>query len=395
MDIPTVPGSLYTVATKTTCDITDTATGTPIDSVSSGSVTFTAQGSVTTLSDPAATYSKVNFKNAAAALRMLGGGSDSLPKGYLSAAFLENHSGQILKLSFLKGSGFKVKYLYPAGLSNSGHVMSKYGSLYMPHRNAGTAGFFKWPSYGEKKISEFYKQNQVYDISANWKIDKSLKINGEVIYRDLPNPSVSNIDLFALMTPENKLWNANTFVRIFSAAISADEDVVMELAPAIAPDGRTVLHDKVNGGDYADFFGGQFIVGLTRAQARKLGNVPSVGGSLTISLPENYTDDEAVVEALNTATEKGWVLTIQTYSDPAASLASTFSLRRIWARKTADPDGAYVDDTGERWLVEWCQTVLGAEPSDLGYEPFRSVDVALAEWELTPYVYPEEENLSI
>ena len=156
-----------------------------------------------------------------------------------------------------------------------------------------------------------------------------------------------------------------------------------------------ILNDKyVSKKTYKNTGAGAFIVGLTLAQARQLSKLPAGGGSLKIALPENYSDDEAVVAALSTATDNGWVFEIQTFTTDGAS-ASTFSLRRIWVKKIADTAGAYVDANGERWHVEWCQTVLGAEPSDLGYEPFRSVDVALAEWELTPYVYPEEETLSI
>jgi hypothetical protein len=53
-----------------------------------------------------------------------------------------------------------------------------------------------------------------------------------------------------------------------------------------------------------------------------------------------------------------------------------------------------VASDGTRWLVEWCVDVIGADPESLGYERYRSVDAAVAYWELTPYVDPNAEELS-
>ena len=204
--------------------------------------------------------------------------------------------------------------------------------------------------------------------------------------------SIATLKLFSYSDGVNykDSWWVGTCSRFRAKAKNGEVNYI----PAIDTTGQPCMFDTVSQQPFFNNGSGSFIVGMTLTQASKLGNLPTSGGALSVSLPENYTDDEAVVEALNTATEKGWVLTIQTYS-AAASAASTFAIRRIWVRKNEDPSGEYVDASGNRWRVEWCQTVLGAEPTDLGYEPFRSVDVALSEWGLTPYVYHEEETSSI
>lgn len=395
MDIPTVPGSIYTVATKTTCDITDTATGTPIDSASAGSVTFTAQGLVTTLSDPDATYSKVNFKTAAAALRLLGGG-DQLPNGFLAAEFLESTGSQYIKTEFIPDNNSGISYktetnssvdFIGIGCRNSINTDTR---LYAPRGNTRNYYGYGWGSW-----------RTFYGTSGGFKTRAELNYkNSRIASIDRASATLETLSftpLFPLyIFAANIAGSASNkaFCKIWYISLTQGDNVVCDFIPALDKTGTPCLFDKVSKQPFYNDGEGAFIVGLSIYQARKLGKLPVGGGSLKISLPENYTDDEAVVEALSTATENGWIFEIQTYTTDGAE-ASTFSLRRIWVRKTADPDGAYVAATGERWHVEWCQTVLGAETSDLGYEPFRSVDVALAEWELTPYIFPEEETLSI
>ena len=139
---------------------------------------------------------------------------------------------------------------------------------------------------------------------------------------------------------------------------------------------------------------GDFIVGLTLAQAAQLGRkLPSDGGSLTVSLPEGYDMKERVVESLLVAEEKGWVLTIQTYTPEQAPAASTFGLRRLWVRRKENDNGSYVAANGTRWQVDWCVDIIGADPETLGYERFRSVEAATSYWELQPYIDPNAEEL--
>ncbi len=66
-------------------------------------------------------------------------------------------------------------------------------------------------------------------------------------------------------------------------------------------------------------------------------------------------------------------------------------------KKTESEFGSYVDSEGVRYTVEWCSRIVspGNEtPEDLGYEPYESMEAAVASWGLVPYVYPEEELLN-
>ena len=166
----------------------------------------------------------------------------------------------------------------------------------------------------------------------------------------------------------------------------------IQLLPALDAVGTPCLHDQIGKTNCYNKGSGSFIVGFTFTQARNLRKLPEGGGELTISLPSNWQEDTAVVDALAAAESKGWVLTIQTYEAEAGAV-STFALRRIWVRKRAEQNGSYVATDGTRWQVEWCATMVGGDPQEHGYEPFRSVEAAAEYWELQPYVYPEQEQL--
>ena len=399
MDIPTVPGSIYTVATKTTCDITDTATGTPIDTVSAGALTFQAQGNFTTLSDPDATYARVNFKNAAAALRMFGGG-DQLPSGYLAAEFLESTGTQFIDTglsgissdSFVEFRGY-VKATEKRAFQVSGwNVISstKRDGPYLmaPKENTinYTAGRYNVILPVPGRLDVRIRPGEV-SINGNDSVLSDFNVqteNGNITFNN-------TLKLGAYSDGANykSSWWVGT-CESFRAKLGKQ---AVNFAPAITPNGQPCMFDTVSGEPFYNSGTGQFIVGMTLAQARKLGKLPAGGGTLTVSLPSNWQEDEGVVNALATAEAKGWVFTYQTY-EAEAGAASTFALRRIWVRKTQSEHGGYVSADGSRWLVDWCAGMIGADPQEHGYEPFRSVDAAVEYWELEPYVYPEEELLT-
>lgn len=181
--------------------------------------------------------------------------------------------------------------------------------------------------------------------------------------------------------------------QIARAKIFDGKNKIRDFVPAIDTDGTPCMFDLVSKQPFKNIGTGQFIAGCTLAQAAQLGRkLPSTGGTLTVSLPEGYDSNEGVVNSLAQAEAKGWVLTIQTYAAQAA--ATTFALRRVWVRRQQDENGSYVAADGSRWQVDWCVDVIGADPEGLGYERFRSVDAAVGYWELVPYEYPTEEELS-
>lgn len=130
---------------------------------------------------------------------------------------------------------------------------------------------------------------------------------------------------------------------------------------------------------------------MSLEQARKLANLPYGGGELKISLPSNYTEDAEFAKARRVAESKGWVIEIQTH-EAEASEASTFSLRRIWVKRSQHEYGTYVAQDGTRWNVEWCVDIIGADPQERGYEMYRSVDAAVDYWGLSLWIDPEAET---
>lgn len=114
--------------------------------------------------------------------------------------------------------------------------------------------------------------------------------------------------------------------------------------------------------------------------------------NITMGIHIDYQNDAEVLAAIDNATAKGWTVTTQ-WNGTATSGVSTFGFKRIWVRKTQDAEyGRYADDNGTRWSVEWCDMLSapdGSTPEDHGYELFRSVEAAVAYWELAAYEQEE------
>jgi hypothetical protein len=174
--------------------------------------------------------------------------------------------------------------------------------------------------------------------------------------------------------------------------------------PALDPTGMPCLVDtSAKNPTLYNSGSGDFVVGMTARQARKLSLLPTTGGTLKISLPSsiisgNTVTDSTVNSALSAARNRGWYIEVEDYPDANAT-ASTFGLRRIWVRKTQNEFGPYVDASGSRFAVDWCVTMYTPDdstPDMHGYEMFRSVEAATEYWGLEPYVDPawEEELLT-
>lgn len=184
--------------------------------------------------------------------------------------------------------------------------------------------------------------------------------------------------------------------RVFYLDFRKDGIDLAHFLPAIDPTGKPCFYNMVTNIPSYNQGSGTFIMGLTLKLAKRLSRLPLAndGGTLTISLPANYTEDTQVLNALEIARQKGWTLTIQTYEDTSSS--STYSMRRIWVRKTEDENGNYVDSEGKRFIVEWCVDVITPEnktPEEMGYEAFRDVKSAIEIWELSEWVDPEWERI--
>ena len=388
----TIAGNVYCVTCAEGCTVTD-ASGQLNEECEAGKqLHITAPSGVLFTSTPA-TVRKVNFKNAPVKLKLLGllgGGSGSgLPSGYLAAEFLECNNGKYIWTDLLMKNdrGIEVVYEYTA---NSGVSLPMYacmsgGGLYcrVSHPDQNT-GLWWDKRYAVKSIPSGKVRGTV-----NFKNDRKIT-NGEYSANINYTPTTAEE---AINVP---VRIAQSYVGIlYSFRFSEGGNVVSDMIPALDSQGSVCMFDRVKKKTY--FFTAssgnqsQPVIGMTLSQARKLSNLPKNGGSLRVSLPSNYAEDEGVVSALATAQENGWVITIQTY-EAEAGAASTFALRRIWVRSMKDEQGSYVDSDGTRWQVEWCVDIVGADPEQEGYEPFRSVDVAVNYWGLTPWVDPEAEQ---
>lgn len=407
MEYIVVPGKVYAVTAQEDCVLT-AENGWELELTAGKQEHFTAQFEAFT--GPEGLALTATFKQAPAklkALGILGGGVDTLPSGYLAAEFCENSElGRIdtgfkaygdtaVECEFVPTIYNWVNFYYASGNQNSNPVMfgsydynGAYGRRYTygygNNNQVRLDGRDGRPSYSST-LGKKYKTKQ---------IGGAFYINGELVY-EVPYEeyeSKSNLHFFG-NSVNNTAGVKN--LRMYRAKVSRAGVKLRDFVPAIDTLGVPCFYDKVEKKPFyfkAYTTGAVLIVGMTCRQALQLAKLPAGGGALTVSLPSNWQDDEGVVNALATAEAKGWVFTYQTY-EATEGAASTLALRRILVRKTQSEHGGYVAADGSRWLVEWCAGMIGADPQEHGYEPYRSVDAAVAYWELEPYVYPEEEEL--
>lgn len=346
-----------------------------------GQGSFFAITPIVVTSDASVSVVKATFNYAPAklkALGLLGGGSNALPAGYLAAEFLATTT-ETAQLSTgieqTRSIGVHARYL-PIGGNPYSMVLTPWVSDGKQVRFPTANTQFIWLA------QNFIVYGSVItDAKGNFKESGILEYNGQT----------TNITSWDIPIPPGEFKLCNKCAgQFYFATFTEGEKVIAHYIPALElTTGEVGLFDTVR----KTFNVLQAGVGMTLAQALNLGKLPAGGGTLTVSLPSNYVEDEGVLNARAEAEAKGWQITVQTYEAEARAF-STFALRRIWVRKTQDEYGSYVAADGSRWRVDWCVDIWGADPQELGYEPFRSVDAAVAYWELVPCVYPEEELLT-
>lgn len=392
----TIAGKIYTVTSPNGCTVTD-ETGLQLGTVEAGEQkVFTATGGAMWLDDTAARVT-ANFNQAPVKLKLLGllggGVSTSLPSGYLAAEFLESTGTQYVRLPQLEVNNndtIKSEFVllrYKDASANGmfaifGYDAGQHLRIYTT-KNTNAEGRFIAYKFGDAGVSMYVPEGKV----IKWDITKDGCVVNGVQYDKLNTLDFSYSDMLLFNQYVNaKYWPA--ILRFYKFSVSQK----CNLRPSLDSNGVPCMYDKVTKQPFYNKGSGSFIIGMTIAQARQLSKLPSTGGNLTVSLPSNYLEDDGVVNALATAQENGWKITIQPY-EAEAGAASTFALRRIWVRKDENEQGSYVDSDGTRWQVEWCVDIVGSSPEAEGYEPFRSVDVAVNYWGLTPWVDPEAEEL--
>lgn len=378
-----------------------------------GQGAFYAITSTIVTSDDSVSVVKATFKYAPAklkALGLIGGGESALPAGYLAAEFLESTGTQYINLKKIpddstggKITGCYVSMSVPYGEPS---LLGSYGSanvrfwvsmLSAVNQNGERTMVVGWN--GTSSVGDVVTEGDIVESELNYKNSRKYAMakNG-VVYEKMLSGSLKATDSPLMFFAQKKgtALFCLTVGRIYNAAISQGTAIESNFIPALDPTGVPCMFDKVSKQPFYNDGTGAFIVGMTLAQARKLGKLPAGGGTLTVSLPSNYLEDEGVVNAIAEANAKGWNIEVASTWD-ASGASATFALRRIWVRKTRAEQGNYVAADGTRWAVESCVAMYnadGSEPDAHGYEPFRSVDAAVAYWELVPYVNPEEELLT-
>ena len=391
-----VKGQHYALKGSGDVDVFDGATGEPIISGDGSEVLYFPAFGDTIRVETSGSYLLTvcrTFKNAAAALRLLGGGKNALPAGYLQAYFLESTGTQIVRVG--KVSTRTVVKLRSA-VKNIKNIQSAYGGTLntSPINGFGFAfsgggqypNQFSFNSGRQIYVNMGIRLGQAYSILQD---SKKIVVDAqEYIYTSQPNDMACEVALYARLEGNGNAEVAfSNELRLYYFLKEGDKR--MSLSPVISPTGEPCMYDTVTRKPFFNSGSGQFIVGFTMQQARKLGKL-APNSTLTISLPVGYDGDEGVVAALATAEARGCVLTVQTYDEGEAS---TYALRRVWVRKVADENGTCVDADGVRWQVEWCVDVVGADPVELGFERFRSVEAARDFWGLVDYVDPNAEKL--
>ena len=411
-EIPVSVGKTYAVTTAGSCTVTD-ADGRELCTAESGSQSyFTANGHAVTLSDDAATVTQVNFKQALAALSLLGGG-EKLPKGYTRLEFLESTGTQGISVpyNFDKNTGIEVEGLFPLGYTSDMAVFipltsPKYVAvLYLASRG----GTYKLVTteYGtglngvEAQVNNLGKKATA---RYNWLGDKMLYVyNGETgtsLFNDKYVGDQKNSYVGILYNGRYGVYYSGF---VFSVKLSQFDKVTLNMVPALDSDGTPCMLDLVTRKPFYNSGTGQFIAGIKdagqlRTVLRKLPDLTGLDmGTLTLSIPAEVNTPEMQELLDSTEAQKNWEFTIQ----ERAAAAATYSLRRVrkvvWVRKVSAENGSYVDADGHRWQAEWCSAIYsprGNDPSLHGYEPFDSVEQAVEFWELQPYVDPNAEELS-
>lgn len=250
-------------------------------------------------------------------------------------------------------------------------------------------------------VTAFVENNGMIFATYNEYASKKMKVatQGEEREIDIPHtPAIGDTVTPVYLMAYDRSANLGVYIpssahySLYEARFTLGSKVVNRYVPALDPAGVPCMFDLVSKTAFKNAGSGSFVAGFTLEQARKLGKLPA-GTTLTISLPVGWQEDEGVVAAREQAIANGCQITLHDEYATAVDAAATFALRRIWVRKTQDANGSYVDTDGTRWLVEQCVDVWGADPETLGYERYRSVEVAVDYWGLTQYFEPETEEL--
>ena len=114
---------------------------------------------------------------------------------------------------------------------------------------------------------------------------------------------------------------------------------------------------------------------------------------LTLGIDPTLDGDEEINAALlnaQTAVEdggKGWSVAVSGFTITAGGVATMALRKPVYARRTRNDEGEYIDNDGARWSVRYGNTVLAnwVANEQLGYEEFSTLEDALEQWGLSEF----------
>lgn len=346
MDIPTIPGAVYTISSTSSCDVTDKASGQLLGTASSGSpFTTPAYSDALTLSDPSALYVQIKtFNFALAALGLLGGGVQVHPA--------------------------IMKYANCVTVADMQAVNPDY-------KNDLTADG-EW-IYALPKLQNAYGAFNTFEKCKAWLVDlPSLENGGFMLVRY--GGTLFDIALPLLENGESMFRNMKGS-KTFKAALPRLKNGV-NMFSCVALYGLIYLSFESDLPMLEKGSGMFNLNALDKASVLRICNSIPIWNSgshtLTLGIHIDHQTDEEVLEAIANAESKGWTLTVQWNGPQTAQTSVTYGLRKppIFAKVSsmARPDG-----TTENFL-DWGHYVTEAEAN--GYQEFASVEDANAYFEL-------------
>jgi hypothetical protein len=262
-------------------------------------------------------------------------GLESLPMGYTRLDFLESTGTQFIKtglnvgglnsiVDFASieiwpgGSGAIAMYL---GCYNNGNVYQIRAIQHADNTNPGNILLvINGTTYVvEKKFAPGTRLTGEINLTEGYISINNVKktIPTDLVY---PYPE-THVSLFAQNTnpPNNAGGNGQQqhvppIGRVYRFLANYAGVPAANYVPTLDPTGTPCMFDTVTKKPFKNNGTGQFIAGFTMNQALNLANLPSTGGSLTISLPKEASlvqHNQEVEAALETAAEKGWNIPVQ------------------------------------------------------------------------------------
>lgn len=264
------------------------------------------------------------------------GYDNTIPPGYVRAEFLKGEGRQWLETNlwltpqhdydttFSELDGDQAWGQEGDGFNQTIHVYRTQGLLYA--QSTYNNALQRLPFNYNGEYATLKKRGLTYTLG-----DQTNTARGfDYQQPDFDNVTVKFCRLFTY------LGNFNYHIakgKWYSQKVWLEGKLVQNLHPALDTVGIPCMYDTITGTPfYNSGTGSDFILGLTTKQAINLANlpVPTTINTLTISLPLEAAFDANVQDALNTAADKGWTITVQyreseltTKNIPADFLEST------------------------------------------------------------------------